>query len=75
MPDPIHLMYRVSRLTQNGRRRAAIIPVESISSSIHLFPRFGPTIPDDWNTSSVLEVSQYFYVNPFASEYSYLMFA
>ncbi|KAH9005590.1 hypothetical protein EDB86DRAFT_3061765 [Lactarius hatsudake] len=40
-PDANSLLYRVSRLTRNGRREASIIPVDSIFSSVHLFPRFG----------------------------------
>ncbi|KAH9033544.1 hypothetical protein EDB85DRAFT_1837590, partial [Lactarius pseudohatsudake] len=40
-PDVNSLLYRVSRLTRNGRREASIIPVDSIFSSVHLFPRFG----------------------------------
>jgi hypothetical protein len=34
--DVNHLMYRVTRLTQNDRQRAAVIPVESIIGSVHL---------------------------------------
>ncbi|KAH9040246.1 hypothetical protein EDB84DRAFT_1647334 [Lactarius hengduanensis] len=34
-------LYRVSRLTRNGRRLASIIPVDDIYSSVHLLPRFG----------------------------------
>jgi hypothetical protein len=50
-------MYRVTRLTQNDRRRAAVIPVESIIGSVHLLPRFGPIIPPHWNSFSVLDQS------------------
>ncbi|KAN0131258.1 hypothetical protein V8E53_010962 [Lactarius tabidus] len=39
VPDANHQMHRVSQLVHNGRRCASIIPVNSIASSIHLFPR------------------------------------
>ncbi len=51
----LSLMYRVSRLTHGDHRRAAIIPVESIICSVHLFPQFGPQCSRNWNSSSVLE--------------------
>ncbi|KAI9437471.1 hypothetical protein H4582DRAFT_1815428 [Lactarius indigo] len=73
-PDANHLLYRVSRLMHNGHQRASIIPVSSILSSIHLFPRFGHCIPQEWNTYSVLELCHTFYVNPFSDRDTYLRF-
>ncbi|KAH8991902.1 hypothetical protein EDB86DRAFT_3065110 [Lactarius hatsudake] len=73
-PDANQLMYRVSRLMHNGHRRASIIPVSSVISSIHLFPHFGHRIPLEWNTYSVLELCHTFYVNPFSDRDTYLRF-
>ncbi|KAH9009002.1 hypothetical protein EDB83DRAFT_2509016 [Lactarius deliciosus] len=73
-PDANQLMYRVSRLMHNGHRRASIIPVSLIISSIHLFPHFGCCIPPEWNTYSVLELCHTFYVNPFSDRDTYLRF-
>ncbi|KAH8986015.1 hypothetical protein EDB92DRAFT_1802201 [Lactarius akahatsu] len=73
-PNANQLMYRVSRLMHNGHRRASIIPVSSIISSIHLFPRFGHRIPPEWNTYSVLKLCHTFYVNPFSDRDTYLRF-
>ena len=67
-------MYKVSRLLHLGRRRAAIIPIESILSSVHLFPRLGPTVPRNWNSFSVLNQCNNFYVNPFSDRHMYLRF-
>ncbi|KAN0132050.1 hypothetical protein V8E53_010087 [Lactarius tabidus] len=79
VPDANHQMHRVSRLVHNGRRRASIIPVNSIASSIHLFPRFchtgtGTSIPPEWNTYSVIELCHSFYINPFSDRDTYLLF-
>ena len=68
-PDPKHGMYRVSRLTENGRRSASIIRVESIVHSVHLIPHFGPVMPQEWNSFTVLELC-----NTFADVHSYLTF-
>ena len=73
-PDPMHGMYKVSRLMRNKQQHASIIPVESILCSVHLFPWFGPKTPQAWNTFTVLEHCQTFHVNPFLNRSSYLMF-
>ncbi|KAN0103997.1 hypothetical protein V8E52_011427 [Russula decolorans] len=73
-PDPKHRMYKVTRMLRNGRRSASIIRVDTILSSVHLFPRFGATTPREWNTFTVLELCNTFYVNPFADVDSYLRF-
>jgi len=73
-PDPKHLMYKVSRSNQGGRRSASIITVDSIASSVHLLPRFGPVVPRDWNTFTVLEKCQTFYINTFTNMRSYTTF-
>ncbi|KAH8976593.1 hypothetical protein EDB92DRAFT_1938543 [Lactarius akahatsu] len=59
-------LYKVSRLTQNGWHLASVIPVDSLFSSVHLLPRFGPET-SEWNTFSVLELCRSFYVNPFSN--------
>ena len=74
-PDPVNHMYKVSRMFHNHERHASIIPLESILCSVHLFPRFGPDTPQDWDPSTVLEDCQSFYVNPFCNRNSYLRFA
>jgi len=73
-PDPKHMMYRVSRQMQDGSRRASIIPVDWIRCSIHLLPRLGPVVPQDWNGFTVLDKCQTFYVNPFSDVDNYLNF-
>lgn len=74
MPEPKHLMYKVSRMMSQGCRCADIIPVESILRSVHLIPRFGPVMPKEWNTFTVLDQCHTFYVNPFTDVRSYLTF-
>ncbi|KAN0134199.1 hypothetical protein V8E53_007971 [Lactarius tabidus] len=74
-PGPNHGLYRVNRLTHQGRRHASIIPVSSILCSVHLFPIFGSLAPQQWNTFSVLELCNNFYINPFSDRDNYLMFS
>ena len=73
-PDPKHGMYRMSKLTENGHRSASVIQVDSIVCSVHLIPQFGPVIPWKWNSFTVLELCNTFYVNLFADVQSYLRF-
>jgi hypothetical protein len=70
-----HQLYRVTRLTRNGRQHASIIPVSSIVRSVHLFPIFGPRAPREWNTFTVLELCNSFYINPFSDRENYLIFS
>ncbi|KAH9168125.1 hypothetical protein EDB89DRAFT_1889949 [Lactarius sanguifluus] len=73
--DVKNLMYKVTRLMHCGRRRAAVIPVQSIIGSVHLLPRFGPITPPDWNCFTVLDRCSSFYVNPFSDRHNFLIFS
>ncbi|KAH9012017.1 hypothetical protein EDB84DRAFT_1590615 [Lactarius hengduanensis] len=73
-PDANSSLYRVSRSTCNGQHDTSIIPVASIFSSVHLFPRFGQQM-HEWNTFSVLELCHSFYINPFSDQDMYLIFS
>ncbi|KAJ7474617.1 hypothetical protein B0H11DRAFT_1650104, partial [Mycena galericulata] len=44
-PERYHLMYKASRVIEDGDRLASIIPVNNIRRSIHLLPKFGPVAP------------------------------
>ncbi|EIM79496.1 uncharacterized protein STEHIDRAFT_69427 [Stereum hirsutum FP-91666 SS1] len=67
-----HRMYKVSRAIQNGVRSASIIPVASIRRSVHLFPLFGPHVPDGWTTNTSLELATSFYLNPTLDRLSHI---
>jgi len=68
MPDSNHGMYRVSRLFNGRCRHASIILLDAIVSSIQLFPRIIPNSSPlaDWNSFTVLEHCNSFYINPFS---------
>jgi hypothetical protein len=74
-PDPRHRMHRVSRLTRHGRWCVGIIPADAILGSIYLIPRFGRVVPQEWNSFTVLEKCETFYVNPFNDVDTYLNLA
>ncbi|PPR02155.1 hypothetical protein CVT26_012116 [Gymnopilus dilepis] len=69
--DRNSMLFKVSRLKLRGERRASIIPVSLIRSSIHLFPKFGPQVPTSWTSSNVLETASSFYVNAFSDRFIY----
>ncbi|KAF8483959.1 hypothetical protein DFH94DRAFT_626321 [Russula ochroleuca] len=71
-PDPKHLMYRVTRSTQNGHRCASVVRVDQVLCSVHLIPRFGPVTLQEWSSFTVLDQCQTFYVNLFTDRNSYL---
>ncbi|KII85168.1 hypothetical protein PLICRDRAFT_116589 [Plicaturopsis crispa FD-325 SS-3] len=72
-PEPNHLLYRVSRsLDSEGSRIASIIPVSSIRRSAHLFPKFGPVVPREWTSYTVLDKCPTFFVNCFPDRHTYV---
>lgn len=67
-----HGMYRLSRAkTTSGARYATVIPLKNLCHSIHLFPQFGPVVPRDWTSSTVLDKSSKFFVNVFTDRHVY----
>lgn len=51
LPESDHGMYKLKRSIEDGERVASIIPVSSIRRSVHLFPKFGREVPDDWTSN------------------------
>ena len=52
---------------------AGIIPVDWIVHSVHLLPCFGPVVPQEWNSFTVLDLCQMFYVNLFTNVHNYIV--
>ena len=71
VPDPDHQMYRISRSLEDGAPVASVVPISTIRRSVHLFPRFGQAVPDDWTSDNVLEKCSVFYLNPFTDRHMY----
>ena len=70
-PNGSHGMHRVSRSYRDGRRFASIIPLAEVCRSVQLFPVFGPIMPQDWQSPTVLDECQSFYINPFLDRHLY----
>ncbi|KAI0338542.1 hypothetical protein BDW22DRAFT_1409533 [Trametopsis cervina] len=72
LPQPNHLLYRVTRsLDASGDRLASIVPVDCIRRSIALFPSFSSSVPREWTSSNILDECSTFYVNSFSDRHSY----
>lgn len=74
VPDHDSGMYKVQRSLRNGERQVSIVPVSQIVRSVHLLPRFGPVVPRDWTSSTVLDRAPAFFVNPFLDRHTYVTF-
>jgi hypothetical protein len=71
-PDPNHGMLKINRVFANGTDRiVSIVPVSSITRSVHLFPKFGPNVPEHWTSANVLEKCATFFLNPFTDRHMY----
>ena len=69
-PDPSTLMFKVSPLKDRASgRTCSIIPLANIRRSAHLIPKFGAAAlaaaPQEWTSSTVLDLASVFYVNSF----------
>lgn len=64
-------LYRITRLRVREEQQSSVVPINLIRQSVHLFPKFGPTAPNTWKSSSVLDDGKYFYVNPFSDRFPY----
>lgn len=71
-PDRNNGMFKVTRLFQDGRRLASIIPLSRIRRSVHLFPKFGQIAPRNWTSGTVLERCDTYYVNQLSDRHSYI---
>ncbi|KAF9790569.1 hypothetical protein BJ322DRAFT_1000183, partial [Thelephora terrestris] len=70
-PDPNHQMFKLNRSLDGGERVVSIDPVSTIQRSAHLFPKFGPVVPEGWTSNNVLEKCSTFYLNPFTDRHMY----
>ena len=64
-------MYRINYLSVQGEQQSSVIPVDLITQSVHLFPKFGQFANADWKSSDVLDKAMSFFVNPFSNRFSY----
>ena len=65
-PDPSTLLFKVSPLKDRaGGIICSIIPLANIRRSAHLIPKFGATAPQEWTSSTVLDLASVFFVNSF----------
>ena len=72
-PDSNHRMFKLNRSLEDGERIASIVPISSIRRSVHLFPKFGPSVPEGWSSDNVLEKCATFYLNPFTDRHMYFI--
>ncbi len=70
-PDPNHGMLKVNRQLDGTDHVASIVPISSIRCSVHLFPKFGLKVPEDWTSENVLEKCNTFYLNQFSDRNMY----
>lgn len=72
-PDNNHGMFKLNRSLEDGERVASIAPISTIRRSAHLFPKFGPLVPEGWSSDNVLEKCATFYLNPFTDRHTYFI--
>ncbi|KAI9433254.1 hypothetical protein H4582DRAFT_2061067 [Lactarius indigo] len=62
--DPNNGMFKIRpQKDLEGNWICSIVPVGNIRRSVHLLPKFGPVVPAEWTSSSVLDHCDTFFVN------------
>ena len=65
-------MYRVARkLSEDGSAKGMLIDISSVVRFIQLVPDFGTSVTSGLTPQNVMEICQYFYINPFSDKESY----
>ncbi|KAI0072630.1 hypothetical protein K474DRAFT_1604790 [Panus rudis PR-1116 ss-1] len=65
--DVLTQMYYVSRSTRNTQPNASIVDLEDILGPCHLVPRCHANINRTWTSNRILDVAEFFFVNPYLS--------
>ncbi|KAI0070500.1 hypothetical protein K474DRAFT_1608585 [Panus rudis PR-1116 ss-1] len=65
--DELTQMYYVLRSTRNKQPNASIIDLEDILGPCHLVPRCHAKINRSWTSDCILDVADFFWVNPYLS--------
>ncbi|THU75625.1 hypothetical protein K435DRAFT_706780, partial [Dendrothele bispora CBS 962.96] len=74
-PDASSGLYRIRHdVLSDSTLKASVVPLETIKQSVHLFPKWGGSVPADWSCESVLDDCAIFYVNPFKDLRTYCNF-
>ncbi|KAJ3720606.1 hypothetical protein C8R42DRAFT_582482 [Lentinula raphanica] len=75
-PETSSGLYCVKReMTRGGGRSASIVSLDSIVRSVHLFPKWGGSVPAEWTSETVLDTASSFLLNIFKDDHSYFNLA
>lgn len=72
-PRRHHGLFSIKHEKFNQQPVARIIPINNICSSVHLFPKFGPTVSAAWASENVLDEASTFYLNVFSDRHVYYL--
>ncbi|KAF8904906.1 hypothetical protein CPB85DRAFT_1416217 [Mucidula mucida] len=74
-PEAASGMYRLKRqLAGDGSPLVSVLPVSVIQSSVHLFPKWGRTVPVDWTNENVLDRSSTFSLSNYKDQSTFFMY-
>ncbi|KAJ3731721.1 hypothetical protein DFJ43DRAFT_998395 [Lentinula guzmanii] len=71
-PDPHTGLYHIKPLLwRDGSRAVSIVPLDTIQQSVHLYPKWGGTVPPEWTYESILDTCPSFFLSLFADTHIY----
>jgi hypothetical protein len=70
--DTNSLLFKITPMKdRDGGRVCSIIPLANIRRSVQLIPKFGAVAPQEWTSSTVLNLAHVFFVNSFTDNHLY----
>ncbi|KAJ3793034.1 hypothetical protein GGU11DRAFT_873728 [Lentinula aff. detonsa] len=71
-PDPHNGLYHIKPLLwRDGSRAVSIVPLDTIQQSVHLYPKWGGTVPPEWTHESILDTCSLFFLSLFIDTHMY----
>ncbi|KAJ3781293.1 hypothetical protein GGU10DRAFT_397449 [Lentinula aff. detonsa] len=71
-PDPHTGLYHIKPLLwRDGSRAVSIVLLDTIQQSVHLYPKWGGTVPPEWTYESILDTCPLFFLSLFTDTHMY----
>jgi len=71
-PEPYSGLYKVKKESiDENSRNVSVVPVEMIKHGVHLYPKWGGSVPPEWTSEKVIDNCSWFFLNPFKDVHMY----
>lgn len=73
VPEISSGLYRVKKeIIADGMSATSIVSLDAITRSVHLYPKWGGTVPQAWTSETILDLAPSFLCNTLKDNHSYI---